>query len=292
MRRAENRDTICLEEAPILSQISHPGDQHIIRLEAPGCALRASPGSFAHLTCAPAVPMRRPLSIMRANANEGWLEFLFKPVGRGLAHLANRSIGDIISVLGPIGCGFEPDPGRPIILAIGGGVGIPPIYFLAEQFKDRPGIEFLVLMGSEVPFPFELGQSNRILNGIAADISSNVTDLHEWGIASRLASNAGYAGCYKGAVTELARNWLAALPLKQLDAVQIVGCGPMPMLAATAALAKEYELPCQIAVEEYMACGVGGCAGCTILIQTPAGPAMKRVCVDGPVFKAQDVFFL
>jgi len=64
----------------------------------------------------------------------------------------------------------------------------------------------------------------------------------------------------------------------------------MVMLEVTAELAREFDLPCQIAVEEYMACGVGGCAGCTLLVQTPDGPAMKRVCVDGPVFEAREVF--
>ncbi len=290
MRHSENRDTICLEDAQILSQISYPGDQYIIRLEAPGCARRASPGSFAHLTCDPSAPMRRPLSIMRANADEGWLEFLYRPVGRGLALLAKRPIGDSVSVLGPIGRGFEPDPGRPAILAIGGGVGIPPIYFLAEQIRHRSGVELFVLMGSEVPFPFELAQSSRVVAGIPSDVIATIANLEEWGIASRLASNAGYAGCFEGFVTDLARSWLAALPPERLDEVQIVGCGPAPMLVATATLAKEYGLPCQVAVEEYMACGVGGCAGCTILVRTPGGPAMKRVCVDGPVFEAQDVF--
>ena len=124
MSRSKNRDTICLEDAQILSQISFPGNQYIIRLEAPDCAKRANPGTFAHLTCDPDVPMRRPLSIMRANANEGWLEFLYKPVGPGLAHLAKRSIGDRVSMLGPIGRGFKPDPQRSTVLAIGGGVGI------------------------------------------------------------------------------------------------------------------------------------------------------------------------
>ncbi len=290
VRRSENRNTICLEEAQILSQVSHPGDQYILRLQAPGCALRASPGSFAHLTCDSATPMRRPLSIMRANAAEGWLEFLYKPVGHGLARLAQRSIGSSVNVLGPIGRGFEPDPGRPAILAIGGGVGIPPIFFLAERLRDQPNFELLVLMGSEVPFPFELGKSGRILDGIPADVTATVADLEEWGVESRLASNAGYTGCHEGFVPDLARCWLAALPVKRLDEVQIVACGPLPMLIATASLAREYGLPCQVAVEEYMACGVGGCAGCTILVRTPAGPAMKRVCVDGPVFEAQDVF--
>jgi dihydroorotate dehydrogenase electron transfer subunit len=62
------------------------------------------------------------------------------------------------------------------------------------------------------------------------------------------------------------------------------------MLAACAALAREFALPCQVSLEEYMACAVGGCAGCTVRVNTPDGPAMKRVCVDGPVFDAATVF--
>jgi dihydroorotate dehydrogenase electron transfer subunit len=61
------------------------------------------------------------------------------------------------------------------------------------------------------------------------------------------------------------------------------------MLAATAALAQEYGLPCQVSLEEYMACAVGGCAGCTVRVITDTGPAMQRVCVDGPVFDAARV---
>ena len=61
------------------------------------------------------------------------------------------------------------------------------------------------------------------------------------------------------------------------------------MLKAVAALAAKYDLPCQVSLEEFMACAVGGCAGCAVKINTPDGPAMKRVCVDGPVFRASDV---
>ena len=61
------------------------------------------------------------------------------------------------------------------------------------------------------------------------------------------------------------------------------------MLRAVAELAERYDLPCQVSLEEYMACGVGGCAGCTVEINTPAGLAMQRVCVDGPVFDASSV---
>ena len=58
------------------------------------------------------------------------------------------------------------------------------------------------------------------------------------------------------------------------------------MLKAAAALARDFGLPCQVSLEEFMACAVGGCAGCTVRVNAPTGPAMKRVCVDGPVFDA------
>ena len=110
--------------------------------------------------------------------------------------------------------------------------------------------------------------------------------MEDWGIASRLASLQGYAGCHKGYVTDLARHWLDNLSEQQLREVGIYACGPHPMLQAVVSLARDYELPVQVSLEEFMACAVGGCAGCTVKIITPDGEAMKRVCVDGPVFSA------
>ncbi len=114
--------------------------------------------------------------------------------------------------------------------------------------------------------------------------------LEEWGIASRLASRADYPGCFDGFVTELAKKWLQSLSDAALAEVEIFACGPTPMLQATARLAGQFALPCQVSLEEFMACAVGGCAGCTVSVQTPEGSAMKRVCVDGPVFDAYSVF--
>jgi len=290
LRVAAARGTIALEQAEILTQEAFPGEQYILRVQAPECASRAVPGSFAHLTCDPAVPMRRPLSIMRVDADLGWLEFLYKPQGPGLMHLAARVPGESISLLGPIGNGFTPDPARPSVLAIGGGVGIPPMVFLADRLRDDPRFRLLVLMGSEIPFPFDLAASEIAVEGIPPQASGCVDLLQRWGIPSRLASQAGLDGCYSGFVTDLAREWLDALPADALAGAQIMACGPTPMLRAAAFLAHSFDLPCQLALEEYMACGVGGCAGCTVLVHTSDGPAMKRVCVDGPVFDAHQVF--
>ena len=107
---------------------------------------------------------------------------------------------------------------------------------------------------------------------------------------SRLASRSGFPGCYDGFVTGLADAWLGSLDAATRDQVEVFACGPTPMLAATARVARKYALPCQVSLEEFMACAVGGCAGCAVQVETDAGPAMKRVCVDGPVFDAYAVF--
>ncbi len=287
-----HRGTIFVEDGEVLEVREYPGDQYIVRVRSPKCAAHARPGSFAHVTCDESLPMRRPLSIMRADAAEGWIEFLYKIVGEGLRLLSRHRPGDRVSVLGPIGQPFRPDPARPRTLLVGGGVGIPPMVFLAEALKADRSVDWqpLVLMGSEIPFPFELLRATDELPGIAADVCSVMPLLESLGVPSRLASGAGFEGCYRGFVTELAGEWLARLDEAELAGVGMFACGPTPMLAAAAGVARRFAIPCQVSLEEYMACAVGGCAGCAVEVRTPEGPAMKRVCVDGPVFDAASVF--
>jgi len=285
-----NRGSVFLEDARILAQRAWPGQQFVLRVQAPRAARNAQPGTFAHIACDPSVPMRRPLSIMRANAEEGWLEFLYKPKGHGLDMLGQRQPGESLSVLAPIGHGFTVDPARPRLLALGGGVGIPPMIFLADQVRADARLKPLVLMGSEVPFPFELAASKLPVPGVGKAATHAVALLEQWGVPSRLASNAGIAGAHRGYITDLARDALQAMSDRERAETQVFTCGPTPMLKAVAKLARDFDLPCQVALEEYMACGIGGCAGCTVLVQTPDGPAMKRVCVDGPVFDARQVY--
>jgi len=283
------RGTIHLNDGEILSQTRHAADQYILRVRAAEAAAKAVPGSFAHIRCDDSIPLRRPLSIMGADAGEGWLEFLYRPVGPGLRKLAAKSQGQRISVLAPIGHGFEFDTARPRVIAIGGGVGIPPMIFVARKLSADQRFRPLVLMGSEVPFPFEL-TAPRENPAWPEATTAGLGLLEEIGVPSRLASNSGLAGAFHGHVTDLARETLTRLDATARSETALLACGPEPMLKAAAALAAEYDLPCQLAVEEFMACGVGGCAGCTIEIQTPAGPAMKRVCVDGPVFDSRAVY--
>ena len=287
-----HRGTIALEDAVVLAQAAWPGRQYVLHLQAPGCASRAQAGQFAHLSCAAELPLRRPLSIQRADAASGTIEILYKVVGAGLERLAAAAPGERLSCLGPIGRGFEPDPARPRSLLIGGGVGMPPVVFLAETLHAQAaqGFRPLALLGSEIPFPFRERPSTLLVPGMPDGTIAAHPLLERWGVASRLASGAGFAGCFHGHVTELARQWLRTLSPAAQAEVAVYACGPTPMLAACARLAREFRVPCQVSLEEFMACAVGGCAGCTVEVATPAGPAMKRVCVDGPVFDATAVF--
>jgi len=287
--RQSQRNTLFVEDAEILLHDSYPGDQYVLRVHAPECAARALPGSFAHLQCDPALPMRRPLSIMRAAPGAGWVEFLYKDVGTGTHALTLHRPGTAINMIGPIGMPFVTDRSRPRALLLGGGVGIPPMVFLADRLRSDKHWLPVVLMGSEAPFPFTARPSRFLLPGMPDAAIAAMPLLEDWDIPSRLASQQGYPGCYEGYITGLARHWLDALSASERTEVGVFACGPHPMLAATAALAREYDLPCQVSLEEFMACAVGGCAGCTVEINTPAGPAMKRVCVDGPVFDARIV---
>jgi dihydroorotate dehydrogenase electron transfer subunit len=281
-----NRGTLFVEDGELVSTDAYPGEQFVMRIRAPKCAASAKAGSFVHVACDETLPMRRPLSIMRTG--DDWIEVLYKIVGEGLHLLAEKRPGDTINVLGPIGHGFEFSADRPNCLLIGGGVGIPPMVFLAEVLRDTDA-QPLAILGSEIPFPFELRKSGIETSWAPADITSTMPLLESWGVPTRLTSLSDFEGCYRGYVTDLAELWLQSLDEDEKARVEIFTCGPTPMLKAVAALAQKYGVPCQVSLEEFMACAVGGCAGCTVEVTTPDGPAMKRVCVDGPVFDAKSV---
>lgn len=266
------------------------GQQHILSLHAPKTASEARPGSFVHLSCDPQLPMRRPLSIMLTDPDTGRVDLLYKAVGYGTGLLRQRVVGESLSLMGPIGVPFRPDPARPRALLIGGGVGMPPMVFLADMLRRDKLYRPFVILGSEVPFPFTARPSQTLVPGMPDGVIGSMPLLDDWGVACRLASLQGYAGCHEGYVTDLARHWLEALDETARREVMIFSCGPHPMLEAVARLAAEYDLPCQVSLEEFMACAVGGCAGCVVKVETEKGPAMKRVCVDGPVFDSKMIF--
>lgn len=287
MSHPTQRNTLVVEQARILAHDAFDGAQHVLRVHAPQQSARAQAGQFVHLRVASHRPLRRPLSIMRASARAGWLEFLYKVVGEGTRLLAERQVGETLDMLGPVGKPFQVRQRRPVL--IGGGVGMPPMIFLAESLRRGPQ-QPLVILGSEVPFPFQACPSRIIVPGLPPAVIGAMPLLEDWGIASRLASLQAYPGCFQGYVTRLVQHWLDALTPEQRQEVGLYACGPEPMLQAVVRLAADYQLPVQVSLEEYMACATGGCAGCAVPVYDETGVNMQRVCVDGPVFDGYAVY--
>ncbi|MDX8409513.1 MAG: dihydroorotate dehydrogenase electron transfer subunit [Mariprofundales bacterium] len=276
--------TVFEEQAKILASVSHPGDQFILRLEAPKIARSAIAGQFVHLRCSARLPLRRPISIMQCDRERGTIDLLAKAVGDGSRALRQQPVGTILPMLGPIGHGFDLSDLDQHYLCIGGGVGIPPMIFAALSITDPARV--LVLAGSEVPFPFAIAPSTFLLPGIGGNAIFSISSLEERGIASRLASKAGMYGCFDGYVPQLAEDHLLALDEAARAKRMLLACGPLPMLRAVADLGRRLHLPTQLSLEEHMACAIGGCAGCVVETEEHGQRHHRRVCVDGPVFNA------
>lgn len=228
---------------------------------------------------------------MRADQYTGDFEILYKVVGQGGALLSKRKPGDSLQCLGPIGNTFTLSRGTTHPLLLGGGVGIPPMVFFADKLRNKCGVHPLIIIGSEIPFPFKTKPSKILVPNIPGDVIASMPLLDDWGIASRLTSKQGYPGCYNGYVHELAKHWFTQLDDQTRNNVEIFACGPTLMLEAISKFAHKYQIKCQVSLEEHMACAVGGCAGCVVPFKkNNIVTAMKRVCVDGPIFNAENIF--
>jgi len=278
------RNIIFEEDAEVIANIHHPGDQFILRLKAPKTAQHARPGQFVHLRVAPDRPLRRPVSIMLTHPGKGMIDLLVKVVGGGTRELHDCSVREILPTLGPIGRSFDVSDTTRRYVLIGGGVGIPPMIFAADTLNGHADV--VVFAGSEIEFPFALTPSQFLLPGVGGNTILAIASLEERGIPCRLASNAGLYGCYEGHVPDLAKDYLMALDEAERNRCTLLSCGPHPMLHAVTRLGRELNLPTQLSLEEHMACGIGGCAGCVVKTLEEDGEHYRRVCVDGPVFPA------
>ena len=275
---------ILIEEARVVRHDRRPGDQGILMLHAPGIAARAQPGSFVHLRCNPLLPMRRPMSIM--SAHDDGIEILYKITGLGTRLLSAVGEGTHLNLLGPIGRAFRPDPGRPRKILVGGGVGLPPVLFLAERLVHggHDPSTITLLYGSELPFPLEFHDEGTA--------SVELARAHTLAVTSRLASRThARRGIHAGYVTDLLKTRLESLSASERGTTEVAACGPGPMLAEVQRLCRHYSIRGELCLEELMACAVGGCGGCTVAVRDPQGIAMKRVCVDGPVFDTETLVF-
>lgn len=283
--------SIFVEDAVVLANEALPAKQFLLRLQSPKCATSVKPGNFIQISCGRnKFSLKRPFSVLRASPEQGWIEILYKVVGQGSKELSQAKPNDVLQSLGPIGNAFELSSDKAIPLLLGGGVGIPPIVFFAEQLRKKQHISAFTIMGSEIPFPFSVKPSTILVKNMPDGVIAAMSLLEDLSIPSRLTSKQGYPGCFDGYIHELAEQWLQHLSSEELSRVEVFSCGPGVMLKAVASLCKKYKVECHLSLEEYMACAVGGCAGCTVEIEENGQKKMKRVCVDGPIFSAESVY--
>lgn len=233
-------------------------------------AERAEPGQFVNVAVeAKGSLLRRPFSIHRTSRTGRWagtVEFVFDPHGPGTGWLAGLDAHDAVDVIGPLGGSFPMPSQRASCLLVGGGYGAAPLFFLAERLQAG---------GHRV---------DMIVGAATGDRLFNVIEAKRMSASATFTTDDGSVG-EQGVVTDV-------LPKVAADARAglIYACGPMPMLRAVALASQDLGLPCQVAVEEHMACGIGVCWTCVVPLRANDGrPRMRRACLDGPVFDGSRV---
>ena len=285
-----SRGSVLIERARIIENQLVAPEQYRLLLESPRIAARAQPGTFVQVSCDEEGWIKRPMSLL--GAPNGLLDILYKVVGHGTRRLSTRAAGTCLDLMGPVGQYFAPNPHAPWIIAIGGGTGMPPLIFLLERLKASGTKSRLVFFGgSELPFPLETQPRTTPLAGLPKTVTLSLLRLDQLGIPSALASRRPIHGAYPGLVTDLFERWMRELPTPLGAGSQVFSCGPSAMMASVQTRSQAMNLGGALCLEENMACAIGGCAGCTVPIRGPQGIAMKRVCVDGPVFPMGSVIF-
>ncbi|HEY7088361.1 MAG TPA: dihydroorotate dehydrogenase electron transfer subunit, partial [Tepidisphaeraceae bacterium] len=209
------------------------------------------------------------------------LEIIHRVVGVGTDWLSRLQVGDQVSILGPLGNRFElPLQGHTAIL-VGGGVGIPPMLYLAAALEGRGAVAFC-------------GATTRDLMPLTIDSNSQAEEFTRHRVRSVLSTDDGTLG-FRGFVTQALEKYLDSPPAPNAPRqIVIYTCGPEPMMKRVAEIAMARSIPCQIAVERAMACGMGTCQSCVIRVQAPADPkgwVYKLACTDGPIFRAADLLW-
>lgn len=220
-------------------------------------------GQFLHIRCGDDQLLRRPISVASAGQHEpeDLAALIFEVRGEGTLWLSQRKVGDKLDVLGPLGNGFDMSREGHYLL-VGGGIGVPPLIQPGRCLR-WPRTAVLGFRTKDKAFP-----------AITSCFEENCEKTYLCTDDGTL----GRHGFVDGQVREI---------LEQDNSyTQILACGPKPMLKSVAAVAAQFGVPCQVSMEERMACGIGACLGCATQMKDGT---MRHVCKDGPVFDAGEV---
>ncbi|MCP4249105.1 MAG: dihydroorotate dehydrogenase electron transfer subunit [bacterium] len=264
----------------------------------------AAPGQFVHIgphvaagrlpgqsddnngpTAATAQPfLRRAFSLagVRRRGRGAELDIIYRVVGTGTRWLSTLHRGDGIAGIGPLGHGFVLPPRSHVCWLVAGGVGLPPLQWLAQELVGRgnPVVLFLGARNSKA-IPIDFREHGEAFTADALDEAT-----------LRIATDDGSAGFAGNVVTAL----VAYADRRQVDAGQtwVYTCGPEVMMAGVARFCAERKLPGFACMERAMACGVGTCQSCVVPVRDDGDPDGWRYdlcCTQGPVFEASAVLW-
>ena len=220
-------------------------------------------------------------------------DVVYLVVGRGTAALAQRRPGERIAVWGPLGNGFGPPPAGPVVL-VAGGIGQTPFLALGRSWLGQAVMETSqrwhgarcpcgAMAATSSSQPGSSRSAITLLYGVrTAALLAGVDDFRRAGIEVELATDDGTAG-HHGFVTDILDRRLE----RGDRPARVVGCGPPAMLATLAKIVRQYDVPCEVSLENHMACGFGACFSCVAPIRQADGSTdLRRVCVEGPVVSA------
>ncbi len=251
-------------KAKIISNEKVRKNYRLLKLACPEIAKKAGPGQFVEIRVSDGAEplLRRPISIHDADKTR--INLLYEIIGMGTQMLSEKTRGNSLDIIGPLGNGFtygRPDKKYGIIL-VAGGMGVAPLVFLARRLRT---LKPLVLIGARTKTQIVCAEEFKRL-----------------GCSVKIATDDGSTG-FKGKVTVLLESCLAAGGKFS----QIFACGPSPMLKAVSCISRQGHIGSQLSLEEHMACGIGACLGC--VVNTKNG--YKRVCKEGPVFKGEELIW-
>ncbi len=242
---------------------------YLLRLSAASVAETCRPGQFVMLRAkAQAWPyLNRPFSIY-ASDGDCAIEIVYKVVGRATALMAGLNRGDKVDIIGPLGTAFSPVDDCRHVIAVAGGIGVPPVGFYLKRYAGACECMTLVVgagTGADLLIPVGL-------MGEGVEILSFTED-----------GSKGTRGLATDGLTRVLR-------ASDIDpaVVRIAACGPKQMLGEVHRIAETAGIACEVSVEEIMACGVGACMSCAV---PAAGGGYLHACKDGPVMKASDIDF-
>ena len=261
---------------------------YILKIKSDRISRNAKPGQFVQILCDddydPLLP--RPFSFLTATPKD--FSVLYQVVGKGTKILSQMKKGDTLCVVGPLGNGFNVSSsrrrgsadsrlrGNDIILLVGGGVGIPPLYHLAQVLLKNKTVR------KENIHVF-LGARDKSL--LLCE-----KEFKKLGVVIHIATDNGSKG-KKALVTEILKYFLGHPQSTVRHARSIFTCGPTPMMKAVSMLAQTYEVPCQASVEVPMACGFGACLGCAVKIKHQNEYRYALACQEGPVFHGDEMIW-